>query len=70
MVAVVTSVQRLIRRKKKERSIRWINGRVLSTSRVNRLNLRIEYFDTFLRFSFCPVIKKIKRNFCKTELIN
>lgn len=53
MVAVVTSVQRLIRRKKKERSIRWINGRVLSTSRVNRLNLRIEYFDTFLRFSFC-----------------
>lgn len=51
MVAVVTSVQRLIRRK--ERSIRWINGRVLSTSRVNRLNLRIEYFDTFLRFSFC-----------------
>lgn len=30
MVAVVTSVQRLIRRKKKERSIRWINGRVLS----------------------------------------
>lgn len=28
MVAVVTSVQRLIRRKKKERSIRWINGRV------------------------------------------